>query len=750
MSKNFELLRQTGREPQFFPVEPARVLSTVALAPGAGETAPIHRTNEWQGAWYMLRKHWRWSACFAAGVMLVVIAITALTKSVYEPEARLEIDPPGTEVFSLEGRGSDANDAEYVETQVRNLKSDALAIVIIRDNRLDQNREFTQHGMISRVLASIIPSKPKISTPAPSGAQPLTLTADESLALSRFRENLNVKRDSASRSVSISFASHDPVFAATITNTIATTFIDHVYRARHAAIMESTEWLSRQLDDIRAKTEESNRSLAEFQRTSGIADLERDRSTVSDEMAELGRQKTLASADRIQYESFLQKAKGNPEQLPQVQTSPVIQQLSQKLAESRAELSQASALYGTGHPTVRKLQNGIDELKAQIQLQANLIVAQMQVSYAAALSRERLVDVEMRGATKKLGSVAEYNNLKKQAEANTDLYNALYAKVKEAGIAAASKSSNIRLVEEARVLNRPTNPKPLKNIGFGLLAAIFGGVLLAFIRENVDTRVHDINDVRQCTGISSVAVLPLAARENDASLLGRQRFGAPMFLLQDPQSVQAEAMRSLHTTLMLSHPGHPPQVVLVASSLPGEGKTTVAVNLATTLARQGPTCLIDADLRRPAIGRAFKMPASAGLREYLSGAAPLEAITFAIEQVPNLAVITAGEAVGDPTALFCVEKMKSAIAGLRAHFAFVVVDSPPILAYSDGRALASFVDGVIFVGRANMVTRDAMSRSMELLAQLHSAPIIEIVLNGADPNIQSYNYSYARSYYRGA
>ena len=686
--------------------------------------------------------------------MSAVLLVTLFQTPVYEPVARLEIDPPGAELFSLEGRAMDGNDAAYIETQVRNLKSDTLAIAIIRDMRLDQNPEFVGRGILSRTLGVLKLRKKDVQRSAAATNEPVILTRNESMALSQFRDKLSISRDSASRSISIGFEAHDPVLAANITNTIASTFIDHTYKAHHAAIMQSTEWLSKQLDDIRDKTEESNRALAEFQRTSGIADLERDRSTVSEEMAQLSREKTLANAERMQYESFLEKLrKGTPDALPQVQTNAVIQQLSQKLAEARTELSQASAVYGKGHPIVKRLQNGADELQSQIALQRNLIVAQMQMSYAASISREHLVDSEMQGATKKLGSVAEYNNLKKQAQANTDLYNSLYARVKEAGIAAASKSSNIRLVEEARVLDSPTRPKPVRNIGLGILVALLGSVLLAFVREGIDNRVHDINDVRQCTGISSVAVLPIAGKAR--SVFGLQRHTSelptPMpFLLQTPKSIHAEAMRSLHTSLMLSRPDRPPQVVLVASSLPGEGKTTIAVNLATALAQHGTTCLVDADLRRPAIAQAFGLPSTIGLREYLSDSMPINSITHKVDQISNLTVIPAGSAVKDSGVLFGVDKMKAFLGELRRDFEYVVVDSPPVLAYSDGRAISPLVDGVVFVGRANVVTREALVRSMELLAEVHSAPVIEVVLNGADPNIQSYNYSYAKAYYHTA
>jgi succinoglycan biosynthesis transport protein ExoP len=761
MSKNLELLRQAGKEPHLPQAESAHILAPASAPRLLRESPGVPARDlfaDWQRIWRTLHKHWRVSCIFAAAVMVTVLATTLMMRPVYEPVARLEIDPPGAELFSLDGRSGGGSDTEYIETQARNLQSAELAITVMRQMHLEQNPEFvTRRGFISRAIAAIKPGQGAASQmemgSVPGAPQPLVLTAEEAATLQGFQEQLKVRRDTASRLITVSFSSHEPALSAAITNAVIATFIDRTYQARHAAIMQSTEWLSRQLVDIRAKTDESNQALAEFQRTSGIADLERDRSTVSEEMTELSRQRTQATGERMQLESFLQKVrKQTPESLPQVQTSPVIQQLTQKLAEAHAELSQVSAVYGANHPNVKKLRNQIDELQGQIRLQRDLIVAQMEISHAAALSRERLVDAEMKGATRKLGLVAEYTTLKKQAQANSDLYNALYARVKEAGIAAASKSSNIRIVDQARVLDSPTRPKPFMNFGFGVLAAVVGGVLIAFAREAFDTRIHDIDDVRQCTGISSVAVLPLAMPNgNVAGLFHMYRSSVwpdkPVkFLLQDPASAQSEALRSLHTAVLLSGNHQAPQVVLVASSLPGEGKTTVALNLATALAQQGRTCLLDADLRRPAIGAAFNLSHAAGLREHLSDSAPLETITFAAEEIPNLKVIPAGRAARDCESLINLDRMRHLILSLRSQYDFIVIDSPPVLPYAEGRAISAFVDGVVFVGRANLVTREALARSMELLEEVHSAPIIELVLNGADPRVQSYGYSY-RSYY---
>ena len=720
--------------------------------------------SEWLQALAGLRKHWRLSVIFASSVMLAVAMVTVLTKPLYSPMARVEIDPPGAEMFSLDSRGSSDSSADYLETQARNMQSDQLLIDVMRQLQLDTNVEFTRRSLFSRTISRALsgvehlPSlvwKEQASPPPQQSTNDSSLSPRESSTLQTMQGNLSVQRDTASRLVMVSFTSHDPVLSAKVTNTIVRSFIERTYQTRHAAIMESTEWLSRQLDDIRAKMEDSNRALAQFQQSSGIADVDENRSTFTEQMQELSRQKTQAQGERIQIQSFLRRAQNeDAASLPQIQSNQVVQLLTQKLGESRAELSQALAIYGKNHPNVKRLQNQCDELDSQIKLQGNAILAQMETSYAAAISREQMIDSQLRGTARQLGQMGRYTALKKEAQANADLYNSLYAKVKESGIAAASKSINIRIVDEARVLDTPTRPRPLMNFGLGLLVALVGGVLLAFIREAMDTRVCTLEDVRRSIGISAVSMVPIAEGDNRSSLLtsvltGSSRGvldGPVRFLLDRPGSEQSEAFRGIHTSVMFSQPGHPPRVVLVASSIPGEGKTTVAINLAIALGQQGSTCILDADLRRPSVGRAFHLGDIAGLSDYLAGTASLEEVLAVVPDVKTLTVLTGGHLAADPGQLITSGSVRVLLNDLRKMYDFVVVDSPPILSYADGRALAPLVDGVIFVGRAGTVTREAMARSFELLKEVHSAPVLEVVLNGTGMQSQAYGYRYG--YYK--
>lgn len=683
--------------------------------------------------------------------MLTVVVITFSIRPVYAPVAQLEVDPPG-ETFSLDGGNQGYSDSEYLETQAKNLKSDSVAIDVIRRLHLDQN-------------PALVGSRR--SSPAPSAeSAAYQLSPAEHTALGIFRTHLTVKRDTSSRLIAVSFASTDPRLAALATNTTVDTFIEDTYRERHDAIMRSTTWLARQLDDIRTRMEESNRVLAEYQKTIGVADVDANRDTFTEEMADLNRQLTQAQADRIQLEALLRSVKaGSPDVLPEIRNNPVVQQLSTQLAQVRAQLSQARVVYGVNHPKVKELQNQANELQSQLESQKTAVLGSIRSSYAAARAREQLMDSEIKGTSNQLSQMARYNALKKEAQADSDLYNNLYARVKEAGIAAASKTSNLRMVDQARVLDSPTSPNRPLDLALGFLVAIAGGIGLAFVREQFDTRLFTPEDVRDWIGTSNVAIVPLFFGGNGQSLTGldgRRAVGsgssgngklAPgvRFLLDRPHSPEAEALRSLYTSVMLSRPGNPPQIVLVVSAFPGEGKTTVAVNLAMAMAQHGTTCLVDADLRRGRVAAAFGLSKPLGLSDLLNGSSTLDEVLVQVESVPNLNVIPAHAGSLQAGQLVCSDSMRNLLEDLRRKFQFVVVDSAPILPFADGRALSNLADGLIFVGRSGITTREVVLRSLELLREVNAAPVLEFVLNAADLNAPQYRYyQYAYDYYEPA
>jgi succinoglycan biosynthesis transport protein ExoP len=690
----------------------------------SNSTNSIRRVpSDWVRALRVLSKEWRTAALFAITVTAIITCATFMMKPVYESEGRLQIDPPGSEVFSLDAAGAGLIDSDYINTEAQKLQTDDLALATIQALHLDSNHEIA--GRFS-------------SKPLNGGVN--GLNQRENAIVRAFQSRLSIRRDPSSRLVSVTFATHDPRLSADVVNSLMKILVERNFEARNRAIAESSIWLSRQLDDIREKMEVAMRTLADFGEKTGIADLDPSSNTYAGKMGDLNRQLVLAQSERIQFESFLSSA-GDPDSLPQVRNSLVIQSLTQRLAEQNALLAQSRVVYGPNHAEVRKLQNQVNELQDQIQIQRTAIVSELWTNFHAAKARERLLGGEVKVATTDLTTLSQYNVLKKEAEADRDLYDKLYAKIKEAGIAAASKSSNVHIVNQARVLDHPTRPRRALTIMAGTLFGLVGGVALAFAKDRIQDRVRTIDDLRDWEGLPTVVAMP-AIRPMRSELALNGRIGqrdvrlegndSRCFLLDHPNSPESEAVLGLRTMLFLLQSGIPPKIVLVTSPLPSEGKTTVANNLAIALARYGSTCLVDADMRMPSVGPSFHIEQELGLQHYLQGTATLDQILCPSQDINNLAIIPSPKPAEFANYLLTGKPIKLLIQHLRDRFDFVVIDTPPILPYTDGLALSTMADGVILVGRAGQTPRGAISRGVELLDAVRSARILTVVLNAVD------------------
>ncbi|MGC1978194.1 MAG: polysaccharide biosynthesis tyrosine autokinase, partial [Candidatus Sulfotelmatobacter sp.] len=360
--------------------------------------------------------------------------------------------------------------------------------------------------------------------------------------------------------------------------------------------------------------------------------------------------------------------------------------------------------------------------------------------------------VEANGLAEKL---VQYHILQHDAESNKQLYDGLLQKLKEAGITAGLRSSNIRVVDPALAPTTPSRPQKARNISLAFLVGLVGGVGLALFREYLDNTVKSPDDIESLTGLPSLAVVPslpgLNATQGRFSRLAREAApqsatGPRVELLSyvQPKSQISEAFRALRTSLLLSQADHPPQVILVTSALPREGKTTAAVNLAVTLAQLGDrTLLMDSDLRKPGIRRALNLTVGkeVGLSSYLAGVSTLDEVTIPHPTINNLVALTTGPVPPSPADLLSSHRMREAIVELRHRFKFIVIDSPPVMAATDPVILSALTDGVLLVVRSGETPKEAFTRTRDLLAAV-KCRLLGVVLNAVDSSAPDYYYSY--------
>jgi len=692
----------------------------------------------------ILRKHQWLILSFMLAVVTIVAIATFRMQPVYVATARVEIDRENANILPFQG--SDSYDymmdlENYIETQSKILTSETLALQTIRNNALSARPEFSSPGGPSEAIASGSLANQK-----------------RPIELAEFLGSLFVKRVPSSRLMDVSFESTDPQLAARIVNAHIASYIEQNFRSKYEATAQASTWLTGQLDDLRVKVQRSEDALITYERQNQIWTLDDKQNITTQRLADINKQLTDAQSERMKKESLFQFAKsGNLDAVPQVQSNATFMDLLRKHADLSSQYTDALSQYGPNFPKVQRLQAQVKDIDDRIEKEKQKIVDVLESDFREAREHETMLtgalDEQKVAANQMAEKLVEYNILKREAEANKALYEGLMTKLKETAISASLRSSNIRVVDPAMIPSTPSRPAKTRNVALAFLVGLVGGIGLALMREYLDNTVKTPDDIETLARLPSLAVVPQFAGTNGNgkrpgllqgfSSNGHER-RIELVAQHLPKSQMSEAFRALRTSILLSQADHPPQVILVTSALPREGKTTAAANLAVTLAQLGDsTVLVDADLRKPGIGRLLNLGTGkyAGLSSYLAGVSTLDLVSIPHPAIPNLAAIPTGPLPPNPADLLSSHKLAEAIAELRTKYKFIVIDSPPIMAATDAVILSVQVDGVLLVVRSGETPKEAFTRTRDLLNSV-KCHILGVVLNAVDSGAPDYYYSY--------
>jgi polysaccharide biosynthesis transport protein len=694
----------------------------------------------------VLRKHQWLVLSFLVTVVTVVTIATFRMQPVYDATARIQIDQDTNNIlpFSATDSYNPIQDLDvYIETQSRILTSQTLAQATVKSLQLDHDPAFGGHPTDPNTL--------QVAKPSSGSASP---------ALGAFLGNLSVKRVPNSRLLDVTFAATDPEMAAKAVNTHIANFIEENFRSRYEATTQASNWLANQLDELKAKVERSEDARINYERANQIWTIDEKQDISTQKLADINRELTAAQSDRIAKEAVYQSAQaGNYDAIPAVRDSTVIQDIERQQSQLSTQYADAISQYGPKFPKVVRLQEQINQLDNAVTKEKLNIANEVEAEYRGARQREVLLQQALDEQKKQAGEMADrmvqYNILVRDAEANKQLYDGLQQKLKEAGISAGLRSSNIRVVDPALVPKYPSKPQKSRNISLAILVGLVGGIGLALLREYLDNTVKNPDDIENLSRLPSLAVVPAFASPGSRNsrrlpkLLRGQGSAAREGRVElvshlQPQSQISEAFRALRTSLLLSQADHPPQVILMTSALPREGKTTAAANLAVTLAQLGDrTLLVDGDLRKPGVSRALSMAGGkyAGLSSYLAGVSTLDLITVQHPGISNLSVIPTGPVPPNPADLLSSHRLSDMVLELRQRYKFVVIDSPPIMAATDAVILSVLADGVLLVVRSGETPKEAFTRTCDLLSSVKSR-VLGVVLNAVDSSSPDYYYSY--------
>ena len=708
----------------------------------------------------VLREYFRilrkrlWVVVTCVAVIVGAIAIATLRSTpIYEASGSIAINKPDSMFLNFKdaqgGGGMSYDDPTDLDTEAHILRSDLLALQVMRTLNMDKDQTSASTGL--QTTDSLNPDSPKMTE-----------------LLGGFKNRLNVSLEPNTRIIQIRYRSPNPDRAAQVVNTLMHTYVEQNFKTRFESTMQASDWLSKQLVDLQIKVETSQEKLVKYQKEHDILGIDEKQNIITSKLDELNRGLTAAEADRMEKESIFRLVQNNDTDAGSAAaignsvsqtsgantTSFLLEKLREQEADLKIQVAQLSTQFGPSYPKVAQLNSQMKEVDTQIQAELRKVTSRLRGDYMASLQREQMLHEAMekqkQEANKLNESAIEFSLLKRDLESNRTLYEGLLERLKEAGVTAGLKSNNFRIVDAARKPTVPAEPNIPRNLTFALALGLTTGVGLAFVMEALDNTVRTPEQAQAISALPSLGMIPLG------SLIGE--VGAPRLTVATsketvelvtqarPQSQMAESYRALRTSLLLTSLGAPPKVILVTSALPQEGKTTTSMNTAIVLAQKGSrVLLIDADLRRPSVHKALGMGPRTGLSNVLTGSAQLNQAIVRSTLIPTLYIMTAGTPPPNPAELLASSNMRDVLNELREQYDHIVIDTPPTLSVTDAVLLSTNADSVVLVIRSGQTTRQALRRARDLLVRVN-ARIAGVLLNAADLKSADYYYYYE---YRG-
>jgi polysaccharide biosynthesis transport protein len=687
--------------------------------------------------------------------LLSVCACVFMTRR-YTASSVIQLEKSSSDSLGLDslmgaasGGASDALSVNVdLQTQANILQSEALALKVVKDLDLEQNEDFKPHfspvgwvsGLISPGGAADPPHASLEDSPGRRGR-----------VVKAFANNLKVKVTAGTRLLEVDFTNRDPKVAAAVVNHLVQALIDYTFQTKFTATNQVSQWLEGQLGDLRKQSEQLQARVVALQQGSGIfgaggTDLQGKPviySPILDRLQQSTAQLSQAQMNRVLKASVAEVIKtGNAELISQLSGTSIasssgqgvmnslalIQNLRLQQATLQAQIDQDSSQFGSAYPKLVQERASMQGLQRALQEEIGRTADRSQNDFKVASKAEqgaRAAYESDRVAAEKLNDKSiEYAILSKEADQSQELYQDLLKRLKEAGILEGLHSSNVTVVDQASAPARPSKPQVPLYLALGLGLGIFFGCCAALLVDAVDNKIQGAEEI-EALQIPLLGIAPQIEANKTSSR-------AIMLDSRHADSAFGESVRRLRSGLLISRSGTPPQVLLVSSASPGEGKSTLSLNLAASLSQyEKKVLLVEADMRRPVLRRRLGLEGADGLSVLLSDR---EAASFIlpVPNNPNLYLLPGGPTPPYPAELLGSPRMQTLMEEWRSEFDFIVVDSPPVLPVTDAQVLEEMADATVLLARVGFTTRAALERAYKLLLMHRkdpARPAIGVLLN---------------------
>jgi succinoglycan biosynthesis transport protein ExoP len=772
------------------PTNTGRDLTTSGPAPGHGSFEGASHffttTLESVDIKRLWRAAWRWRGL----VLWTTLALTALAVFIvfrltpqYTASAQVLVGIQQVKIGKIEdllsqlkdnGNGND----EEIATEIGIVRSRGLAQKVVDKLHLDNDPEFNPAlrppSLISRLLAAqhIIPQS---WITALGTKETSTPGADMTKIIDNFEEKLKVSNDGHSRIITISFQSKNPITASQVANALADAYIVARLDARFEATKRANLWLADRLNSLRQEVQLSEDQVAKFRAANGLLQAQTPQmpgaqgmTLTMQEMSQVSAEAITAHTKYLEAQSRLAElqrsgvTKGGRateaaiknDSIMEVLQSPVIQNLRAQEADAARRAADLSAQFGDRYPSVINVRAELAQIRSNIQSQVARVIDSLRNEVATQQAREQSLNamlVRMKADAARNGiAEVQLHDLERQAQADRTLYENFLTQYKETQSQDSFQQPDADIISRAVVPLLPSFPQKPVIILLSVLASLVVGVLLAAICENLDVAIRSMDQVRSLLKVHPLGMVP--------ALGGVRRVAGNRpehEVIDKPLSAYAEAIRGIHTNLMLADVDQRPRVVLVTSALPGEGKSTMTMSLAQMVARYGQRVIvIDGDLRRPAVHRLAGVSHKPGLIEWLINRNTLEEVIYSTG-AGGIDVIPAGDQPQLPPNLLSSDRFRQLLRGLMERYDMIILDSAPVLAVSDTRVLATLAEQTLFVVRwastSHKVAASAVRQLAEAGARIAGVALmaVDIKAHAKDGFTDSVLYSgRMREYYR--
>ncbi len=740
-----ELLKQIPQEDRY------QLPPPWYLSPGGTEEKEVHLRDYWK----VIQKR-RWTVLATFLIVIVTTAIATFTmRPIYRGTTTIQINKENPQIVDFkEIFAVNTMDMDYYQTQYKILESRSLAKRVIHNLKLGEHPEFlpTTETPFQKWRSEFIKSIASLFSGGDSQSDRDSSEEEkESLLINKFLKKLKIEPIRNSRLVKIHFDTHFPELSAQVSNTLATNYIQQNLETRYVTTQHAKEWLTQQLEDLKAKVERADESLQAFASKHDIVSLEEKENVTMQRLTELNEALTKAESERMAKEALYKQTKEVQfDALPSILENKLIMDLKQAYIQLEAQYMKLSETYKPEYPEMLRLKNQMQTIQKRIESEVSKILTAIKNDYESSLRKESFIRKAFEQQKAKVMEMKEkaiqYNILKREADTNRELYKGLLQRMKEAGVSAGITASNIQVVDQAEVPLKPHRPNKPLNLILAIVVGLFLGVGLAFFFEYLDNTVKTPEEVEQQIRLPSLGMVPEISHERRKRLESGKSYPVELVTYGHPRSLLSEAYRNIRTSILLSFSERPPKRIAISSPNPEEGKTTTVINTAIALSQTGAkVVIIDADLRRPRVHKVFNDENGLGLSNFLSGHTELEPLIKSTE-IPNLFYISSGPIPPNPSELIGSKLFRSMIDSLGERFDHIVLDSPPILGFADTIILSTVVDGLILVVVGGKTPRETLQQAKEALHQVN-AKILGVVINRINIHRSDYGYYYYRYHY---